>query len=97
MDLKTLPIRLMDWMVISRVRQNTETYALAFSKTFANCKDNCEHFEIGKSLLRIVIDWCDAEINGLGKAIGRENDYRDSVSTGLGRGKKSKRLCLLFK
>ena len=65
----------MDWMVISRVRltrQNSEAYALAFSKTFAYCKDSHEEFEVGKSLLGIVIDWCDAEINGLGKAVGRE-------------------------
>ena len=62
-------------MVISHVRltrQNVEAYALPFSKTFAYCKDSHEEFEVGKSLLGIVIDWCDAEINGLGKAVGRE-------------------------
>ena len=61
--------------MISRVRltrQNAEAYALAFSKTFANCKNKHADFEIGKSLLGIVIDWCDAEINGLRKAVGRE-------------------------
>lgn len=65
----------MDWMVISCVhltRQNAEAYTLAFSKVFANCKDNCEDFDIRKTLLGIVIDWCDAEINGLGKAVERE-------------------------
>ena len=65
----------MDWMVVSRVRlsrQNADAYALAFVKTFANCKHNHANFEPGTTLLGVVIDWCDAEINGLGKALGKE-------------------------
>ena len=64
----------MDWMVVSRIRlsqQNADAYALAFGKSFAKCKDKHD-FEPGKTLLGIVIDWCDAEINGLGKAVGKQ-------------------------
>ena len=65
----------MDWMVVSRVRltrQTADAYGLAFAKTFANCKDKYGSFQPGKSLLGVVIDWCDAEINGLGKAVGKD-------------------------
>ena len=64
----------MDWVVVSRVRmdkQDTNVYALAYSKTFLKCKSE-GNFELGKSLLGIVVDWSDAEIKGLGKAVGRE-------------------------
>ena len=64
----------MDWMVVSRIRlsqQNADAYALVFGKSFAKCKDKHD-FEPGKTLLGIVIDWCDAEINGLGKAVGKQ-------------------------
>lgn len=41
-------------------------------KTFANCKDKHGSFQPGKTSLGVVIDWCDAEINGLGKAVGKD-------------------------
>ena len=65
----------MDWVVVSRVRltrQTAEAYSIAFTKTFANCKEKYGKFQPGKTLLGVVIDWCDAEINGLGKAVGKE-------------------------
>ena len=40
----------MDWMVVSRVRltrQTADAYALAFTKTFANCKDKHGSFQPG--------------------------------------------------
>ena len=58
---------------MSRVRmdkQDAEAYALAYSKTFARCKAEIKDFELGKSLLGIVIDWSDAEIKGVKKAVG---------------------------
>ena len=64
----------MDWMVVSHIRlsqQNADAYALAFGKCFANCKDKHD-LEPGKTRLGIVIDWSDAEINSLGKAVGKQ-------------------------
>ena len=37
---------------------------------FDHCKENYSDFEIGKSLLAVILDWSDAEINGLKAAIG---------------------------
>ena len=71
----TFNYTIVDWMVVSRVRltrQTANAYALAFTKTFANCKDKHGSFQPGKTLLGVVIDWCDAEINGLGKAVGKD-------------------------
>ena len=30
------------------------------------------NFELGETLLGIVVDWSDAEINGLGQAVGKD-------------------------
>ena len=64
----------MDWQVVSRVRldkQDASAYALAYRKTFETCKSKFDSFEVGKSLLGVVIDWSDAEIKGLGNAVGQ--------------------------
>ena len=39
---------------------------------FDHCKDQYSDFDLGKSLQAIVIDWSDAEINGLKAAIGEK-------------------------
>ena len=51
-------------------KQGKSAYQLAFSKTFAKCKADNPNFELGKSLLGVIIDWSDAEIQGLGGAVG---------------------------
>lgn len=74
-----------DWVVVSRVRMNKQgatAYALAYSKTFEKCKLARNSFELGKTLLGIVVDWSDAEIKGLGIAVGKE------VATTLSKGCK---------
>ena len=53
-------------------REDHNAYALGFRKTFEKCKRDHQEFELGKSLLGIVIDWCDAEIRGLRDAVGTE-------------------------
>ena len=63
----------MQWTIVSRVRmdkQGQRAHHLAFSKTFAKCKADNPSFEPGKSLLGVNIDWSDAEIQGLGAAVG---------------------------
>ena len=63
----------MNWIVVSRVRldrQDANAYALAYSKTFSKCQSDIKDFKLGESLLGIVIDWSDAEIKGLKKAVG---------------------------
>ena len=65
----------MKWMVVSRVRmdkQGKNAHKLAFSKTFNKCKTDYPEFEPGKTLLGVVVDWSDAEIQGLGSAVGPE-------------------------
>ena len=65
----------MDWVVVSRIRmdkQDAAAHALAYSKTFTKCKSVHNDFEPGTSLLGIVVDWSDAEIKGLGIAVGKE-------------------------
>ena len=65
----------MDWVVVSRVRMNKQdaaAYGLAYSKTFAKCRSVHNNFEPGKSLAGVVVDWSDAEIKGLGIAVGKE-------------------------
>ena len=55
----------MEWMVVSRVRITREdhnAYALGLRKTFEKCKRDHQEFELGKSLLGIVIDWSDAKV-----------------------------------
>ena len=66
----------MEWMVVGRLRMNKQTadaYCLAFKKLFSKCSDTCSSFGVGESLLGVVTDWSDAEINGLKMAIGKEN------------------------
>ena len=49
----------MDWLVVSRVRMNKQdasAYGLAYSKTFSKCKSAHYSFQLGKTLLGIVVD-----------------------------------------
>ena len=65
----------MDWVIVSRVRmtkQDASAYCLAYSKTFNRCKYSNSNFKLGTSLLGVVVDWSDAEIKGLGSAVGKE-------------------------
>ena len=67
----------MEYTVIARVRlsqQSTEAYALSFRKIIAKCKADCPEFEIGTTLLGIMIDWSDAEIKSLHFAVGKKNN-----------------------
>jgi len=71
----------MEWAVVSRVRmdkEGTKAYALAFKKTFQKCEEDHPEFRPGGSLMGIVTDWSDAEISGLGEAIGKEAAKKNS-------------------
>lgn len=62
-------------MVVSRVRltsQSALAYKLAYDKTFSKCKSDHPEFSPGVTLLGVVTDWSDAEIQGLGGAVGTE-------------------------
>ena len=57
-------------MVVARVwlnNQSEQGYRLAFKKMFAidHCKEKYTGFGLGKSLLGVIADWSNAEINGL--------------------------------
>lgn len=65
----------MQWMVVSRVRltsQSALAYKLAYEKNFSKCKSDHPEFCPGVSLSGVVTDWSDAEIQGLGGAVGPE-------------------------
>ena len=64
----------MEWMVIGQVRldkQNKEAYSLALKKILERCSSIREDFEVGQTLLGIITDWSDAEINGFEAVVGR--------------------------
>lgn len=66
---------MMEWVVVCRVRMNKQdssAYGLAFSKLFSKCKCDHAEFEVGKTLQGVVIDWSEAEMKGLGIAVGSE-------------------------
>ena len=64
----------MEWSIVSRIRMNKQdanAHALAFKKTFDACKESYPEFSIGKTLLGVVVDWSDAEIQ-LRDAVGND-------------------------
>jgi len=40
-------------------------------KTFEQCKKDHPNFTVGESLVGVVVDWSDAQCNGLRLALGR--------------------------
>ena len=73
----------LEWAIVGRVHlshQTSAAYALAFSKLFTKCKNRYPNFELGKSLVGVITDWSDAEVNGLKKFAG------DKVATQLLKG-----------
>ena len=65
----------MRWMIVCRIhltKQTHEGYALCFRLIFDRCKKEYPSFELGKTLVGIVIDWSDAEAQGLRDAVGEE-------------------------
>ena len=59
----------MNWMV---AYQTADAYALAFKKIFSKCSTNSESFQVGKTLLGVITNWSDAEINGMKLAVGKD-------------------------
>ena len=53
-------------------RQTAEAYALAFKKVFTRCSSLNPCFKPGSTLLGVLTDWSDAEINGLKNAVGKD-------------------------
>ena len=68
----------MEWTTVSRIRmdkQDAIAHALAFKNSsflIAACKGKYPNFKVGETLLGIVVDWSDAEISGLGQAVGKD-------------------------
>ena len=63
----------MEWMAVAIVwldKQTAEPYALAFWKMFDHCSQSSKMFEVGRSLLGVVIDWSNTEATGLKVAVG---------------------------
>ena len=66
---------LLQWIVVCRIRvtsQSAQAYALCFMKTFEQCKKDHPNFTVGESLVGVVVDWSDAQCNGLRLALGKE-------------------------
>ena len=63
----------MKWIVVGRCllsKDDSDAYSIGFGKVFGMAKSDCSKFEVGTTLRGIVIDWSDAEANGLRKAVG---------------------------
>ena len=63
----------LEWMVVSecgRIIRVSKGTGLAFKKVFDHCKEKHPDFKLGDFLLAVIVDWSDAEINGLKTAIG---------------------------
>jgi len=74
---------ILEWVIVGQVHlshQNCSAHVLAFSKIFTKCGKDYPQFQLGKSLLGIITDWSDAEVNELKKIAG------DSVGTQLLKG-----------
>ena len=60
-------------MVIVRVwldKQTAQAYTLAFQKILDHCSRSSKTFEVGKTLLGVVIQWCNTELADLNLAVG---------------------------
>ena len=71
-----------EWIVVARIRLDAQYivgYALCFKKLLEKCKSSRTYFELGIILQGTVIDWSDAEINGLKSAVGKE--MTDKITT----------------
>ena len=60
----------MHWMVVCRVQITKEAYVFCFKLIFDRCKKDNPEFDIGKTLVGVLIDWSDAEADGLRLAVG---------------------------
>ena len=83
----------MEWSIVSRIRMNKQdanAHALAFKKTFDACKESYPEFSIGKTLLGVVVDWSDAEIQlrTLLAMIWRRNYFAGAKCIGRDHGKE---------
>lgn len=50
----------MDWMVVSRVWLDTQSYLgykFAFQKIFDSCKEKFPNFKVGETLQAVILDW----------------------------------------
>ena len=66
----------MEWEVVARVHlshQNSDVHALTFTKMFKKCKADHPNFQPTETLLRIVTDWSDAEVNGSKRSVGEDS------------------------
>ena len=63
----------MKWIVVGRCllsKDDSDAHSIGVGKVFGMAKSDCSTFEAGTTLRGIVIDWSDAEANGLRKAVG---------------------------
>ena len=61
-------------MVVSRVRMNhkdANAYAQCFRAIFEQTGEDHPSFKVGESLIGIIADWSDQQVNGLEMVIGK--------------------------
>ena len=61
--------------VVARVRLDrltAEAYEHCFKSVFVTAKETCPQFEVGKTLLGVILDWSDQQMKGLEGAVGEE-------------------------
>ena len=65
----------MKWVVVCRIRitkQTQNAYAMRFRLLFQTCQKEQPRFALGVTLHGGVLDWSDAEANGLRDAVGSD-------------------------
>ena len=53
-------------------RLDAKAYQQAFSAVFDEVKKDYPEFAVGKTLMGVITDWSDAQLNGLIGAVGEE-------------------------
>ena len=73
----------MKWIIVCRIRitkQNAGAYSLCFKLMFEQYTKECSNFKVGETLVGVIVDWSDAEAQGLRLAVG--NDLADKLLKG---------------
>ena len=83
LNMVTLNVTTMHYQAVARVpcdKQDGESYATSFQEVFNKVTECYPYFRKGKSLKQILVDFDDAEYNGLVKVL--EKDFAEKVIRG---------------
>ena len=59
-------------MLKKKLSLTPEAHEYCFKSIFATVKETCPQFEVGKTLLGVILDWSDQQMKGLEGAVRKE-------------------------